>query len=201
MFPLGTVLLPGMPLPLHVFEPRYRQLVHDCLAADGEFGVALIERGSEVGGGDLRTSAGTVAHIEEAERLDDGRWFVIAVGVRRVRVGEWLPDDPYPRAEVADWPDPPDDADEPDPDVIEALTARLRRVLALRTELGEAVAPLTIELDRDPVLATWQAAALAGLGPMDLQAVLTTEGTGRRLGAIAELLADAEDLLQARIAG
>ena len=58
MFPLGTVLLPGAPLPLQVFEPRYRGLTHDCLAGVPEFGVVLIERGSEVGGGDVRTNVG-----------------------------------------------------------------------------------------------------------------------------------------------
>ena len=57
MFPLGTVLLPGAVLPLHVFEPRYRQLVQDCLAGEPEFGVVLIERGSEVGGGDQRATS------------------------------------------------------------------------------------------------------------------------------------------------
>ena len=106
MFPLGTVLLPSLLLPLHVFEPRYRTLVDDCVAGDGEFGVVLIERGSEVGGGDVRTDVGTVARILEVERFDDGRFAVAAVGTRRIRVERWLDDDPYPRAEVHDWPDP-----------------------------------------------------------------------------------------------
>ena len=67
MFPLGTVLFPYATLPLHVFEPRYRVLVHDCLASDApEFGVVLIERGSEVGGGDVRFRTGTVARLVEA---------------------------------------------------------------------------------------------------------------------------------------
>ena len=58
MFPLGTVLLPGGVLPLHVFEPRYRKMVTDCVESpDHEFGVVLIERGSEVGGGELGRSA------------------------------------------------------------------------------------------------------------------------------------------------
>ncbi|MEN3314917.1 MAG: uncharacterized protein V7605_1151, partial [Acidimicrobiaceae bacterium] len=54
MFPLGTVLFPGLALPLHVFEPRYQSLVQACLDGDGHFGIVLIERGSEVGGGDVR---------------------------------------------------------------------------------------------------------------------------------------------------
>src|SRR5664279_5050613 len=105
MFPLLTVLFPGAGLPLHVFEDRYRSLMADCLEQDGEFGVVLIARGSEVGGGDQRVDVGTVARIANVAELDDGRMLVVATGVRRVRVAEWLPDDPYPRAVVADLPD------------------------------------------------------------------------------------------------
>src|SRR5688572_1877568 len=107
MFPLGTVLVPSLALPLHVFEPRYRALVRDCLAGDRELGVVLIERGSEVGGDDTRTDVGTVAQIVHAAELPDGRFALATVGVRRIRVEAWLPDDPYPIASVEDWPDPP----------------------------------------------------------------------------------------------
>src|SRR5215207_2079835 len=109
MFPLGSVLLPSVFLPLHLFEPRYRQLIRDCMAGSQEFGVVLIERGSEVGGGDVRADVGTVARVLEARELDDGRWAVGAVGTRRIRVVEWLDDDPYPRAEVEDWDDETDE--------------------------------------------------------------------------------------------
>ncbi|MEY3360946.1 MAG: hypothetical protein RL531_665, partial [Actinomycetota bacterium] len=80
MFPLGTALLPGAMLPLHVFEERYRALVEHCLARDGEFGVVLIERGSEVGGGDRRFAVGTLARIVEAGRFPDGRYALVATG-------------------------------------------------------------------------------------------------------------------------
>src|SRR5687767_5279898 len=99
MFPLGTVLLPGGVLPLHIFEPRYREMIRTCLDGDGTFGVVLIERGSEVGGGDVRSDAGTLARIVEASETDDGRWGVVAVGAARIRVAAWLPDDPFPRAD------------------------------------------------------------------------------------------------------
>jgi Lon protease-like protein len=94
MFPLGVVLFPGMALPLHIFEARYREMIQDCLRHGQEFGVVLIERGSEVGGGDQRSDVGTVAHITEAAQLPDGRWALLAVGTRRIRVQTWLPDDP-----------------------------------------------------------------------------------------------------------
>ena len=74
MFPLGSVLFPTMVLPLHIFEERYRALVADCLAGEQEFGVCLIERGFEVGGGDERTAVGTVAQIIDAKQFDDGRF-------------------------------------------------------------------------------------------------------------------------------
>src|SRR4051794_19374446 len=100
MFPLGTVLFPYATLPLHVFEPRYRMMVRTVLRDDHEFGVVLIERGSEVGGGEARFEVGTVARIVHAAELDDGRFALTAVGLRRLRVTEWLPDDPYPQAVV-----------------------------------------------------------------------------------------------------
>ena len=135
MFPLGTVLFPSLFLPLHIFEPRYRALARHCMDGKREFGVVLIERGSEVGGNDVRTSVGTVAQIVDAQELDDGRWVLGTVGTRRIRVREWLTDDPYPRADVDDWAD-----DEVDVDVMPVYdTARavLRRVLALKAELAE----------------------------------------------------------------
>ena len=94
MFPLSSVLFPEAGLPLHVFEERYRALMARCLEADGEFGVVLIARGSEVGGGDLRVDVGTVARIANVAELEDGRLLVVATGVRRIRVETWLPDEP-----------------------------------------------------------------------------------------------------------
>jgi hypothetical protein len=74
MFPLSTVLLPGEVIPLHIFEVRYRQLTEHCLAGDGNFGVVLIARGAEVGGGEQRSDIGPIAHIEDSMRFDDGRY-------------------------------------------------------------------------------------------------------------------------------
>src|SRR5438477_8255812 len=111
MFPLGTVLLPYAHLPLHIFEPRYRALVKDVLAGDGEFGVVLIERGHEVGGGDARFPVGTVARVVQTAELPDGRWLVDAVGTERFRVTEWLPEDPYPQALIEPVDDEAADAD------------------------------------------------------------------------------------------
>lgn len=197
MFPLGTVLFPGALIPLHVFEPRYRALVRDCLETTREFGVVLIERGSEVGGGDIRSPIGAVAEIAEAQELPDGRWAMIAVGRRRIAVEEWLEDDPYPRARVADWPDP-----EPGPGqqaLISRMVPLLRRVLARSSEAGDDVVPATVELSHDPVVALYQAAAVAPLGPLDRQRLLATPTPEVRAALLIDLLDEAAALLELRL--
>ena len=196
MFPLGSVLFPGGYLPLHVFEPRYRVLVHDCLRGEPDFGVVLIERGAEVGGGDARFGVGTVARIVEAGELPDGRWVIGAVGPpRRVRVAAWLPDDPYPRADVEDLPD-----DVPGAGPLAEAERAVRRALALASELGEAGASPTVELAADPRLAAWQLAAVAPLGPADQQRLLGTDPADARLALLAALASEAADVLAYRLA-
>ena len=199
MFPLGSVLLPGMPLPLHVFEPRYRRLMQDCLAGTPEFGVVLIERGSEVGGDDVRTALGTVARIVEATELPDGRWAVGAIGTRRIRVARWLDDDPYPRAEVEDL-----DEASPGPgydDRLADAVALLRRALAAKAELGEPAVASTIELTDEPLVAGYQAAGIAPLNPLDQLRILGVDDPDERIALLVELLADALELLELRLRG
>jgi Lon protease-like protein len=207
MFPLGAVLFPSAVLPLHVFEPRYRALVEVCLAGAPEFGVVLIERGSEVGGGDVRFDVGTVARIVEAAQLPDGRYVLATVGTQRIRVDAWLTDDPYPRAEVTRIEEPAvadDVALELRRDDVERL---LVRVLALRAELGEPGAGIAalrisgfdVRLDPDPLFASFGAAALASIGPLDGQRLLELDDPGARLDAVHSLLADEADVLELRL--
>lgn len=201
MFPLGSVVLPGMVVPLHVFEPRYQQMVADCQAGDGTFGVVLIERGSEVGGGDVRTDLGTLARIVEARALPDGRWLLGVAGVERIRVESWLPDDPYPRAEVTAWPDVLDDPDHPDdpdePSDRDVALGLLRRVTALSAELGRQAPPLDLDLPDDPILASYVAVAASPLGAADRQRLLAAPRVPARWTLLTELLTDQLELLQA----
>jgi Lon protease-like protein len=197
MFPLGTVLFPHAVLPLHVFEPRYRTLTEHCLAGDSSFGVVLIERGSEVGGGEVRFDVGTVARIVQAGRLDDGRWVLVTMGERRVRVRRWLPDDPYPLAEVETLTDPPVAADR---NAVPEIARALRRVLALRAELGEAVAGVDVGLSDDPVRASFEACGLASFGPLDAQGLLELDDTGARLARLETMLRDEGTMLELRLA-
>jgi ATP-dependent Lon protease len=197
MFPLGNVLLPGMVLPLHVFEPRYRALVQHCLTRDEPFGVTLIERGFEVGGGDQRFGHGTFARIAESEELPDGRWILLAVGAERLSVHEWLDDDPYPRAVVEEWPDRPAESDLG----VLAGTVRttLRRVLGLAAEIGAPAAPATVDLADDPVVLGWQAVGYAPFTNLDRHLFLGLDEPAERLRRIVSGLEDQTFLLEAQL--
>ncbi|MFN7151323.1 MAG: LON peptidase substrate-binding domain-containing protein [Microthrixaceae bacterium] len=212
IFPLGSVLLPGMALPLRVFEPRYRVLVDTVLLADEpDFASVLIERGSEVGGGEVRTSIGCVARIVEIARHDDGQVSLLAIGVRRVVVEQWLADDPFPRALVRDWPDESDDTDgaEGAADLGPAIARCVDTVdelTSLAAEIGLIVAdPAGAEqrptLSDDPTLRVYQLATLSPLGPLDRQRVLSTPTLRVRVALLEELLEDQRIVLEAQRGG
>jgi Lon protease-like protein len=192
MFPLGTVLFPHALLPLHVFEPRYRLMTQRVLHGDGEFGVVLIERGSEVGGGDTRFGVGTVARVVRAQELPDGGYALATVGMRRFRVTSWLPDDPFPQAEIA----PLDEVSGPSDDV---RRARALDALSAVAELHRRIDPRLPELpaiDDAPGQAAYEIAAIAPIGPLDSQRVLEVPSTGERLDLLAELLDDHAQMLR-----
>ena len=199
MFPLGSVLLPSAFLSLHVFEPRYQALARHCMDGDRRLGVVLIERGSEVGGGDIRFDVATRAVIADAVELDDGRWVMVLAGEDRVRVQRWLPDDPYPRAAVVPCDDHP--AGPEAPARRDELERVLRRVVAMKAVLGEAAEDITVGLSPDPTVATWQAVGSAPLGPLDAQRVLGTDGAGERLALVLSLLEEEAAVLAQRVAG
>lgn len=196
MFPLGTALLPGAMLPLHVFEDRYRALVERCLEREGTFGVVLIERGSEVGGGDRRFEVGTLARIVEAGRFPDGRYALVVTGVHRLRVQAWRDDTVYPSAvvEVLDEPDPGPDGASARHRVAEAL----ERVLTAAVAAGFD-ADLTAVLPDDPVAAVWAAAARAPIGPFDAHRLLATDAFAPRVDTLLAALEDAEVVLRHRL--
>lgn len=198
MFPLGSVLVPYEVMPLHVFETRYRMLVQDCLAGDGRFGIVLIERGSEVGGGDVRFDAGCMASIVQAEEQPDGRWFVVAAGTQPLRVREWLADDPYPRADVEAvtemWTEGSSAA-------LDRAIAAFGRVVDLARRLGGAVDATVLDLTGEPELDQWALVARAPIGALDKQAVLAADGPEARLRLLAGHLTDVAGVLASRLSG
>jgi uncharacterized protein len=195
MFPLGSVLFPAMPLPLRVFEPRYLALLSDILPDEpSEFAVVLIERGSEVGGGEHRFTVGTVAQITELDTSED---FVvlIAEGTRRVEVTRWLEDDPYPKAELREL----DDLVWSDALVPLRNRAELavRALLELATELTGEGWPSDIQLADDPIAACWQLAAVAPLGPLDQVELLASPDVATLLIRLIDFVAGAEESFRA----
>jgi Lon protease-like protein len=191
MFPLGTVLLPNMVLPLHIFEPRYRTMFHDLVDGDREFGVVQIARGSETGGGEVRHDVGTIARVLQAEELADGRWVAVTVGTRRIRVLEWYPDDPYPQALVEELAE--DGLDAGTVARRDALLPRVRRLLALRSELGDETVPSTFEVASDAAVSCWQLLLLTPVGAHDAQQLLEVDGWDERLDAFASVLTELEE--------
>ncbi len=201
MFPLGMVLLPGSPLGLRVFEPRYLTMLEEVLAGDGAFGVVLIERGSEVGGGDVRCDIGTMARVVEASPIGGGQWGIAAAGTDRIRVRRWLEDDPYPRAEVEDWPDE-DDA-EPSPETL-GMTAELAALVgearALMAQVHGLPGPRPVELGHQgPGQTAYSAAAAAPIGPLDRFAVLGAPTAAARAELVHRLVSEQIELLRGRV--
>lgn len=188
MFPLSNVVFPYMLLPLHIFEDRYRAMMRDLQDGDGQFGVVLIDRGSEVGGGDVRTSTGTLVRLLDSEELDDGRWVAVTAGTRRIRVERWLEDDPYPWAEVVEVEEP--EAGDEAAKQRDEVQRLVRKVAAMQAELGVAGPPVDFELSTDPIVASYQACAVSPIGPLDGQRLLEIDPPEARLRQLADLLAD-----------
>jgi hypothetical protein len=195
MFPLGTVLLPGEVLPLHVFEPRYRAMMAVVLAGDRRFGVILISRGVEVGGGDERVAIGTLARVVEAATFPDGRYALFVRGEERLRATAWHADDPYPAAVVEPLPSA---APSGAADLIERATAAVRRSRALLSELGASLGQWDGALEvSDQDEASWKLGSLAPFGAFDRQRILELHDPSARLRTITELTNEiAEDAAQ-----
>lgn len=194
MFPLGTVLVPTGPLPLHIFEQRYQQLLNESLEDDRTFGVVLISRGSEVGGGDTRTAVGTRATIIEHQRFDDGRAAVIAEGTSRIEVVEWLDDDPFPVALTIERPDAPTPADFADK--LGECQQALASLFATANELGRLDELPTFDWHDDHTTAAWQLCVRAPISELDRQAVLAADAPGERVTMLHQAIDDIADDLR-----
>jgi Lon protease-like protein len=104
LFPLNTVLFPGMALPLHIFEERYKLMINECVRDSRPFGVVLIRSGSELGDGATVYDVGTTAYITQVEPLGDGRMNIATLGYNRFRVHSTHNRNPYLTGIVEDFP-------------------------------------------------------------------------------------------------
>lgn len=195
MFPLGSVLMPAMPLPLRIFEPRYLKLLGDLVAAENpEFGVVLIERGPEVGGGEKRMEIGTIASVTNIGTLEEF-YGLESVGARRFRVNTWLPDDPYPIADIDFLPDLIWD-DTLMPSRVH-LETKVRQLLAFASEFGDLQYGSDVELSDDPMQACWQLAGVLPVGQLDQMDLLASQSAEQLIGRTYELVTTADETLKA----
>ncbi|WP_446221668.1 LON peptidase substrate-binding domain-containing protein [Nocardia sp. IBHARD005] len=205
MFPLGAVLLPGESLSLQIFEPRYVALIEDCMDGrrEPEFGVVLIARGHEVGGGEVRTEVGTVARIAEVIELPGSRYRVRCKGTDRIRIDKWLVDAPYPQAEAAHWPDGPGTDDSAlleglreRADRLHTLTAQFARRNGIRRPPPSASLQ---DLSDDPTTRSYELAARLPIGPTDRQSALSAPDPHSRLAALSTSVDDAIAMMEFRL--
>ena len=199
MFPLGMVVFPFQTVGLCVFEPRYRQMLRDLSEDAAEFATCLIARGSEVGGGDERTTVGTLVRIVASQALADGKSLLMVEGQGCVRVHEWLPDAPYPRALVDERCC--DDVDV-EPALLASVESAVRALRALRSELYLDESPMSDEhLSPDPKVRAWQLCAMTPMAVLDQFSVLSLSDPNDRLRLVAEICCERYGDYQRLLAG
>ncbi|MDQ2627552.1 MAG: LON peptidase substrate-binding domain-containing protein [Actinomycetota bacterium] len=195
MFPLEWVLLPGEELSLRIFERRYTVLVGDLMhSGDPRFGVVLIAKGREVGGGEQRNDIGAMAAITDCTDLGGGRYALRCLTGERIRVREWLPDDPYPRADTEVWPDEPGEpvSDKQFGELEERIVALHKRMAMARRKWvmpgREAMLGGRRLRSLDPVQRLYSLACRVPMGEADRYAVLAAPALSERMAALHEAI-------------
>ena len=183
LFPLGDVVLfPGVPVPLHIFEPRYRKMVADALAGARVVGMVLLRPGweNDYQGRPPVFEAGCAGVIDHSEELPDGRYNIVLRGLSRFRVREEHDGEPYRLASVEPLPDAPGP-----PGAVEAVR---RRVVELIAEAAEvAVAAISRPDLSDEVFVNALSQSL-GLEPLEKQSLIDCDGVLERYDRLAALL-------------
>ena len=195
LFPLPLVLFPGVLLPLHIFEPRYREMLADCLAGDRRFGIVF--SAEEDTDGPQRGAVGCVAVIQNSETLPDGRSNIIVVGEDRFAIARFVTGiRPYPLGEVVIY----GDVEEP-PEPLGSLARQLREIFERVGRAARALAddrdPLPT-LPEDPAALSFTIASLIDLDPAGRQRLLASRSPLGRLRELDALLSPAVDMLESR---
>ena len=197
LFPLHVVLFPHMALPLHIFEPRYRQMIGECLEAGHSFGVVAIREGSETGPV-TPYDVGTLAKIVRIDRLDDGRMNLLVMGASRFQILKTADDRPYLCGEIRIIPEAGDDLD---------ATARLTETTAITFRhysnlLRELVGQQSDDAEppMEPELLSYLIAAALNLQVPEKQALLAEPRTDARLLVELQMLRKEIVLLKQMVA-
>jgi Lon protease-like protein len=189
LFPLPLVLFPGTTLPLHIFEPRYRELLADCRGGDGRFGIVLTAGGEER---ELPPGlVGCVAELRDVQMLADGRANVLVRGTRRFALERFVEaEHSYHVAQVRDYDDEPGDASADLEDAAAQVRATFTRVARAARAIADDDAPLP-ELPDDPALLAFHVASLVDFDRDERQALLASRSPLARLRAVDALLSRA----------
>jgi Lon protease-like protein len=198
LFPLNTVLFPGMWLPLQIFEERYKIMLADCGMVEGMFGVTLIREGSEVGPAATPFDVGTVARIARAVPTPDQRIFIQTQGTRRFRIHRLLHDRPYLSAEVAFLGPVPGEA-ERTRQALDAVIEGYGKYAELVRRLGGQMADLPSP-PAEPEFVSWMVASTLLVPARMHQQLLETHDVATRLEHEADLLAQVHAALSQRAA-
>jgi Lon protease-like protein len=185
LFPLSVVLFPHMPLPLHIFEERYRQMMRDCEEEGTSFGVVAIREGVEAFGPATPHPVGTLAQLRTVERLDDGRYNLLVVGASRFRVVRVSTRKPYLVGEVEYLQDA-DGGGVSTELARQVVTAFRAYADTLRQLAGQG--PASIELPDDPELLSYLVAATLQVEVSRKQELLEVDAARERLRGCLALL-------------
>jgi uncharacterized protein len=185
LFPLNTVLFPHMPLPLHVFEERYRTMIQDCLDQGHSFGVVAIREGLETGPA-IPYEVGTLAKIVRLDRMNDGRLNLLVSGASRFQIGETASDRPYLRGRIEVIPELGDEETGID-QLTDAAATAFRDYSNLLHELVNEK-PQAIEPPMEPELLSYLIAGTLTLQVPQKQVLLECRRTDDRLRAELRLL-------------
>jgi Lon protease-like protein len=192
LFPLERVVLfPGMALPLHIFEPRYRAMIGMCEVTDRLFGVVLIRSGREVGASAETETVGCTARITQLERLPDGRMHLVAVGEDRFKLLETPRSSPdgYLIADAAILPTEEEKTVSVPDELVARLAEQFQAYRALLLQMaGQGEARTPPELPRDGASLSYLVGASLRLPPRERQRLLEENDVGRRLRQALRLL-------------
>jgi Lon protease-like protein len=194
LFPLHTVLFPGMPLPLHIFEERYKLMINQSIQQATPFGVVLIREGEEIDEAALPYHIGTSALVTQAERLPDGRMNIHTIGYQRFRIHRFKRDKPYLVGLVEDFPLEEDGAP-PSTRTLRAVRQRLEAYLLTLVDV------LDVEYDFDnipdePVSLAFLTAIVLNLPADEKQDLLAIPDLRTLLRTEARLLSREKGLLE-----
>jgi uncharacterized protein len=199
LFPLGAVLYPGMLLPLHIFEERYRQLVRDLLARPEprQFGVIAIRKGRETGVDGVHSlyEIGCTATVRRVDQLEDGRFDLVTVGTQRFRLLALDQAMPYLQGEVELLAEDAVDQLAAAP-AVRAVQVAFRAYLDALTERGGATVRIE-DLPAEPVLLSFVLAAAMVIDLPERQGLLNESDTVRRLNIEHAVLARETAMLRA----